>query len=57
MKQYPDLNTLLKEDPRAASYYNRLPEYVQEAMQDRADGVNSFESLCNYVDKLTRGDN
>ena len=57
MKKYSDLNSLLRDDEIAAGYYNTLPDYVQELMQQRADSVNSFESMCDYAENLTRGDN
>lgn len=57
MQKYSDLYSLLESDGEARQYFETLPAYVQETISERADGVNSFESLCNYVDKLTRGDN
>lgn len=57
MNNYKDLNELLEAEPKAKGYYDTLPDYVKEAMQERSGGVNSFESMTNYVDKLTRGDN
>lgn len=57
MQHYSGLNELLEQNPQAATYYSKLPDYVKEAMQERSHGINSYESLCNYVDKLTRGDN
>lgn len=54
--KYSDLNDLLREDPRAKEYFNTLPEYVQSQIQDRPGGVNSFASLQDYVENLTRGD-
>ena len=54
--KYSDLNDLLREDPRAKEYFNTLPEYVQSQIQARPGGVNSFASLQDYVENLTRGD-
>lgn len=54
--KYPDLYSLLESDGEARQYFDTLPEYVQECLRDRAGGVNSFESLCDAVDKYTRGD-
>jgi len=54
--KYSDLNDLLREDPRAKEYFNTLPEYVQSQIQDRPGGVNSFASLQDYAENLTRGD-
>lgn len=55
-QKYEDLSALLKQDVGARAFYNRLPDYVKEQMAPRADGINSFESLRDYVDNLTRGD-
>ncbi|MEG0752363.1 MAG: hypothetical protein RR461_00890 [Angelakisella sp.] len=55
-RKYGDLNALLKDNAEAVAYFNKLPEYVKEMIQQRAQGVNSFESLCHYAEKLTQGD-
>lgn len=56
MKKYKDLHQLVQEDTEARLYFESLPSYVQEAMQERADGVISVESLYDYADNLTRMD-
>ena len=56
MKQYPDLFVLLRSEPEARQYYETLPAYVQDQISARADGVNSFASLKDYAQNLTRGD-
>ena len=56
MKHYKDLSTLLEAEGEARAYYDKLPDYVREMMQDRADSINSYESLCHYADNLTKGD-
>lgn len=56
MKSYPDLFALLRSDPEAKHYYDTLPDYVREQIDTRADGVNSFASLKDYAQNLTRGD-
>lgn len=50
------MNLLLQNDPSAKAYYDKLPDYVQSHMQTRADKVNSFESMKDYAENLTRGD-
>ena len=55
-QKYSGLHELLRHDREAQDYYNTLPEYVQDCMRDRADGINSFESLRHYADNLTRGE-
>lgn len=54
--KYPNLNALLDAQPEAAAYFRSLPDYVREQISTRADGVNSFESLKDYAENLTRGD-
>lgn len=54
--KYSGLKQLIEQDQEAKRYYESLPGYVQEAVFQREDGVNSFESLRHYVDNLTEGD-
>lgn len=54
--KYSDLNALLDAQPEAAAYFRSLPDYVQEQISSRPGGVNSFESLKDYAENLTRGD-
>ena len=54
--KYPNLDDLLRSEPEARQFFHKLPDYVREQIQTRADGVNSFESLRDYADNLTRGD-
>lgn len=56
MKTYPDLFALLKSEPEAKRYYDALPDYVRDQISTRASGVNSFASLRDYAQNLTRGD-
>lgn len=56
MKHYPDLDALLQSEPDAKRYFNALPDYAREQIRSRADGVNSFASLKDYAQNLTRGD-
>ncbi len=55
-KQYSDLFELIQQDQKAEQFYNSLPGYVKEQMATRAQGVNSYESLCHYAENLTKGD-
>ena len=55
--KYPDLWTLMEAEPTARRYFETLPDYVRDQMSARADSVNSFESLKDYAQNLTRGDN
>lgn len=56
MMKYPNLNALLDAQPEANAYFRSLPDYVRQQISTRPDGVNSFESLKDYAENLTRGD-
>ena len=56
-KKYANLSDLIKDDQKANKYYNSLPEYVKEQMSSRSSSINSFSSLKDYAENLTRGDN
>ncbi len=56
MKHYPDLHALLRDDPQAKDYFSGLPDYVREQILTRAENVNSFSSLQDYAENLTRDD-
>jgi hypothetical protein len=53
---YGGLRALLNAEPQAQQYYDSLPGYVREMMQDRSQNINSFESLRDYGENLLRGD-
>ena len=55
-KTYRDLFTMLREEPAAKAYFENLPAPVRQQMSTRAFRVNSFESMRDYADNLTRGD-
>jgi len=55
-KKYESLAQLLQNDSRARAFYDRLPEYVRDQIKTRGQSVNSFESLSDYADNLTRGE-
>ena len=56
MMKYPNLIALLDAQPEANAYFRSLPDYVRQQISTRPDGVNSFESLKDYAENLTRGD-
>lgn len=56
MQRYPDLFTLIDRSSEAGQYYNSLPDYVRDAIRQRADSVNSLSSLQDYAENLLRGD-
>lgn len=56
MRKYSGLNELLGDSKEANAYFTALPAYVQEAIRQRADNINSFSSLRTYANNLTQGD-
>ena len=56
MRKYSSLNDLLNDNQEASSYFFSLPAYVQEAIRQRANNINSFASLKTYANNLTQGD-
>ncbi len=56
MRKYSGLNELLGDSNEASAFFSSLPDYVQEAIRQRADNINSFASLKTYANNLTQGD-
>lgn len=56
MRKFADLFELIKQDGEARQYYDKLPDYVRDQIASRAHNVNSFQSLRDYAENLTRGD-
>lgn len=54
--EYENMNSLLEAEPEARQYFDSLPDYVRSQIQTRAQNVNSLESLRDYAENLTRGD-
>lgn len=55
-KKYASLEQLLERNAEALALFDGLPEYVREQIRTRGQSVNSYESLADYADNLTRGD-
>lgn len=55
-RKYEDLYVLIRQDPEAGRYFQSLPNYVREAVTERAQSVNSLESLRDYAENLLRDD-
>ena len=55
-QKYESLAQLLQQDNRARAFYDSLPEYVRNQIKTRGQSINSYESLSDYADNLTRGD-
>ena len=56
MEEAYTLTDLLRNDTKAMEFYDKLPDYVQEAIAQRPEGVGYFESLRHYADNLLAGD-
>lgn len=54
MQKYHDMYELFQYDPKAKAYFDKLPDYMREQISTRADKVNSFASLMDYVENLAR---
>lgn len=54
--KYHNLQALLRGNSEANAYFRSLPGYVQDQISTRPQGVNSLESLKDYAENLTRGD-
>ena len=48
--KYPNLDTMLRANNEAKSYFQSLPDYVREQISTRPSGVNSLESLKDYAE-------
>lgn len=55
-KKYSDLYSLIQQDAEAGRYYTSLPVDVKESIEKRSSSVNSFQSLRDYAENLTRND-
>lgn len=56
MQHYDSLFGLIQQSPEADRYFHSLPNYVREAIRQRAQSINSVESLRDYAENLTRDD-
>lgn len=54
--KYSNLHRLIEQDKAAYQYFQDLPVYVQEQINEHSSGVNSYESLQDYAENLLRGD-
>ena len=46
------LERLLKSNDNLKQYYSRLPGYIQESIQNRAQNIQSANDLYRYADNL-----
>ena len=52
MKMHGNLNDLLSENKKAQRFFLSLPEYVQGAISQRVDSIDSFEALKTHAHHL-----
>ncbi|MBQ7718734.1 MAG: hypothetical protein IJT38_05485 [Clostridia bacterium] len=51
-EQFYDLFDLLEEDFEAEEFYQELPEYVREFIEDRADTIRNLDDLRRCADNF-----
>lgn len=56
MKHYPNLNALLKGEPRGEALFSQIPQYARDQIMARSGHVNTLEELESYVSNILRGD-
>ncbi len=56
MEQYENVRQLLAKNPYAKKYYDTLPDYVQEGVQERSSQLRTFEQMCAFISNFTQGD-
>ena len=55
-EKYNSLYSLIEQNHEANEYFLSLPDYVKDQISQRAQNVNSLESLQDYAENLLRGD-
>lgn len=55
-RQYLDLYSLFRHNPVAESYFQDLPNDVQDQIRTRRQQVNSFDDLQNYAGYIMKGE-
>ena len=55
MKVHGNLNDLLAENKKAQRFFLSLPEYVQGAISQRVDSIDSLEALQAHAHHLMQG--
>lgn len=50
------LHALLNKSHDAKEFFNSLPDYVQDMIEQRSDSVQSMDELRRYADNLLSGD-
>lgn len=56
MKKYDNLNDLLQQNSAARHFFDSMPDYVRETIEERGDNIRYERDLQGYAEKLLRGD-
>ena len=56
MRKYENLGDLLEQNPAAHKFFDTLPDYVRETIEERGDNIRYDRDLRGYAEKLLRGD-
>lgn len=56
MQKYENLNYLLQQNPAARRFFDGLPDYVRESIEERGNNIRYDRDLRGYAEKLLRGD-
>ena len=56
MRKYENLGDLLEQNPAARKFFDTLPDYVRETIEERGDNIRYDRDLRGYAEKLLRGD-
>ncbi len=56
MRKYENLRDLLEQNPAARRFFDTLPDYVRESIEERGGNIRYDRDLRGYAEKLLRGD-
>ena len=56
MRKYENLGDLLQQNPAAKKFFDSLPDYVRESIEERGNNIRYDRDLRGYAEKLLRGD-
>lgn len=56
MEKANDLQALLRQNAQANAYFSSLPPHIQEMVLDRAQAVQTEDTLHRYAENLMEGD-
>lgn len=56
MRKYENLRDLLEQNPAARHFFDSLPDYVRDSIEERGGNIRYDRDLRGYAEKLLRGD-